>query len=106
MMCIFWSLSDWDAPQYQPTEEPNFIARFGEDNPYRSHKFYGSEDKDYFSRIRSEMVRALPLPHRFVGKIYGPKGAQVHQRWHVGNLWQPNPAERWEDYRGYVVHTL
>jgi len=106
MMCIFWSLSDWDAPQYQPTEEPNFIARFGEDSPYRSHKFYGSEDKDYFSRIRSEMVKALPLPHRFVGKIYGPKGAQVHQRWHVGNLWQPNPAERWEDYRGYVVHTL
>jgi hypothetical protein len=75
MMCLFWSLSDWDAPQYQPTEEPNFITRFGADSPYRSHKFYGSEDKDFFSRRRSEMVRALPLPHRFVGKIYGPKGA-------------------------------
>jgi hypothetical protein len=106
MMCLFWSLADWDAPQYQPTEEPNFIARFGEDSPYRSHKFYGAEDKDAFSRTRSEMVSALPLPRRFVGKIYGPKGAQVHQRWHTGNLWQPNPAERWEDYRGYVVHTL
>jgi hypothetical protein len=105
MMCIFWSLSDWDAPQYQPTEEPNFIARFGEDSPYRSHKFYGAEDKERFSRTRSEMMRGLPLPRRFMGKIHGPKGAQVHQRWHVGNLWQPNPADRWEDYRGYVVHT-
>lgn len=105
-MCIFWSVYDWDSPQYQPTEEPNFIARFGEDNPYRSHKFYGTEDKDNFSRIRSEMLRSLPLPRRFVGKIYGPKNAQIHQRWHVGNLWQPNPTDRWEDYWGYVVHTL
>jgi hypothetical protein len=106
MMCLFWSLSDWDAPQYQPTEEPNFIASFGEGSPYRSHKFYGPEDKDAFSCTCSEMVRALPLPRRFVGKIYGPKGVQVHQRWHTSNLWQPNPADRWEDYRGYVIHTL
>lgn len=105
-MCIFWSIYDWDTPQYQPTEEPNFIAHFGEDNPFRSHKFYGAEDKETFSRIRSEMLQSLPLPRRYLGKIYGPKGAQVHQRWHVGNLWQPNPADRWEDYWGYVVHTF
>jgi hypothetical protein len=105
-MCIFWSIYDWDAPQYQPTEEANFVARFGEDSPYRSHKFYGAEDKENFSRTRSEMLRSLPLPRRFVGKIYGPKGAQVHQRWHVGALWTPNRDERWEDYWGYVIHTL
>ena len=104
--CIFWSVYDWDAPQYQPTEEGSFTPRFGEDNPYRSHKFYGAEDKENFSRIRSEMLKSLPLPRRFVGKIYGPKGAEVHQRWHVGALWSPNVAERWEDYWGYVVHTL
>lgn len=106
LTCLIWSIEDWDAPQYQPTEEPNFILRFGEDNPYRSHKFYGSEDQDTFARIRSAMVKALPLPRRLVGKIHGPKGAQVHQRWHMGNLWQPNPADRWEAYAGYVVHTL
>jgi len=105
-MCIFWSVYDWDAPQYQPTEEANFVARFGEDNPYRSHKFYGVEDKENFSRIRSEMLKSLPLPRRYIGKIYGPKGSQIRQRWHVGALWSPNVAERWEDYWGYVVHTL
>jgi len=105
-MCIFWSIYDWDAPQYQPTEEHNFIARFGEDSPYRSFKFYGSVDMENFGRIRSDLLRSLPLPRRYVGKIHGPKGAQVHQRWHVGGLWTPNPAERWEDYWGYVVHTL
>jgi hypothetical protein len=105
-MCIFWSIYDWDVPQYQPTEEHNFVATYGEDSPFRSHKFYGAEDKENFSRIRSEMLRALPLPRRFVGKIRGPRGAKVVQRWHVGNLWQPNPADRWEDYWGYVEHTL
>jgi len=105
-MCIFWSIYDWDAPQYQPTEEASFTGRYGEDSPYRSHKFYASEDKDNFSRIRSEMLAALPGPRRFIGKIRGPRGALVHQRWHVGNMWQPNPADRWEDYWGYAVHLL
>ena len=105
-MCIYWSIYDWDSPQYQPTEEPAFIARYGEDSPYRSFKFYGCEDMEEFSRIRSEMLAALPTPRRFVGKIRGPKGAEVHQRWHVGGLWTPNKADRWEDYWGYVVHVL
>jgi hypothetical protein len=105
-LCIFWSVNDWDAPQYQPTEEPRIIERFGEDNPYRSHKFYGTEDKETFSRVRSEMLRSLPTPRRFVGKIHGPKGVQVHQSWHMGGLWSPNVAERWESYWGYVIHTL
>jgi hypothetical protein len=105
-MCIYWSVYDWDVPQYEPTEEHTFIGHFGEDSPYRSHKLYGSEDKDNFSRMRSELLCSLPLPRRFVGKIHGPKGAQVYQRWHVGGLWAPNPAERWEDYWGHVVHLL
>ncbi len=105
-MCIFWGIYDWDAPQYQPTEESRFVEKYGEDSPYRSYKFYGTEDKETFSRVRSEMLAALPSPRRFVGKVRGPQGAQVHQSWHVGGMWTPNRNERWEDYWGYVVHTL
>lgn len=105
-MCIFWGVYDWDAAQYQPTEEPRFIEKFGEDNPYRSYKFYGAEDKENFSRVRTEMLKSLPAPRRFVGKIYGPKGGQVRQSWHLGGMWSPNVAERWENYFGDIVHTL
>ena len=105
-MCIYWSLYDWDAPQYQPTESPEFIAKYGEDSPYRSFKFYGSPDMEEFSRIRADMLKALPTPRRFVGKIRGPKGAQVVQSWHVGGLWVPNKLERWESYWGNNVRTL
>ena len=41
-VCIYWSISDLDAPQYQPTEDPNFIARYGGDSPYRS-KYIGTQ---------------------------------------------------------------
>ena len=83
-MCIFWSVYDWDAPQYQPTEELNFIEKYGEDSPYRSFKFYGADDKETFSRTRSEMLKALPTPRRYVGNRV-PK-VKVHQRWHVGAM--------------------
>jgi hypothetical protein len=105
-VCIYWSIYDWDAPQYQPTEDPNFISRYGEDNAYRSLKLYGQQDKDEFYRNRSELLAALPLPHRFIGRIRGPKGAQVHQSWHLGNTWQADPRARWEQYFGYVTHVL
>jgi hypothetical protein len=105
-MCIYWSINDWDAPQYQPTEVPEFIEKYGEDNPYRSHKFYGSEDMEEFGRIRADMLKTLPLPRRFVGKVRGPKGAQVLQSWHVGGMWTPNRSERWESYWGNNVHIL
>jgi len=105
-MCIYWSLYDWDAPQYQPTEVPEFIEKYGEDNPFRSFKFYGSADMEEFGRIRAEMLKALPTPRRFVGKIRGPKGAQVVQSWHVGGMWTPNKLERWESYWGNNVRTL
>jgi hypothetical protein len=105
-MCIYWSLYDWDAPQYQPTEVPEFIEKYGEDSPFRSFKFYGSSDMEEFARIRSELLKTLPTPRRFVGKIRGPKGAQVVQSWHVGGLWTPNKLERWESYWGNNVRTL
>jgi hypothetical protein len=105
-MCIYWSLYDWDAPQYQPTEVPEFIEKYGEDSPFRSFKFYGSQDMEEFGRIRAEMLKALPTPRRFVGKIRGPKGAQVMQSWHLGGMWTPNKLERWESYWGNNVRTL
>ncbi|MBV8134897.1 MAG: hypothetical protein JO121_04525 [Deltaproteobacteria bacterium] len=105
-MCIYWSIGDWDSPQYQPTEEQNFTVRYGEDSPYRSFKFYGCDNREEFSRNRSEMLKALPMPRRFVGRIRGPKGSEVHQRWHVGGMWTPIHADRWEDYWEYVVHNL
>lgn len=105
-MCVYWSLYDWDVAQYSPTEEQNFVAWYGEDSPFRSHKLYGSEDKEEFIRIRSEMIAALPMPRRFVTRIRGPRSATVHQGWHVGGMYTSNRGDRWEDYWGWHTHIL
>jgi hypothetical protein len=105
-MCIYWSIYDWETAQYTPTEEQNFTDRYGDDSPWRSHKFYGSDDKENFSRIRGDLLRNLPMPRRYVGKVRGPRGAEVHHGWHTGGLYDPNPAERWEDYWGWYTTVL
>jgi hypothetical protein len=105
-MCVYWSVYDWNTPQYTPTEEHNFADWYGEDSPYRSYKFYGSEDKENFLRIRSAMLAALPMPRRFVAQIHGPRGATIHQGWHTGGMWAENKDDEWEDYFGWYEHTL
>jgi hypothetical protein len=103
-MCIYWSIGDWDAPQYTPTEEHNFVSWYGEDNPFRSHKLYATENKDGFIQRRHELLAALPMPRRYVENIRGPRGATAHQGWHTGGL--RTAGDSWEDYFGWYEHTF
>lgn len=95
--CVNWSVGDWDAPQFSPTEEVRFAATFGADHPLRQHKFYGTADRDAFAVAKKAFVDRLPLPHRFTVTISAPVGADVKVRYHVGN-WGLPEGERWEDY--------
>ena len=109
-LCAHWSVYDGDAFVYAPTETLDFIAQFGEDNPLRSHKFYGSQDRNLFSRIKWAMILQLPLPRRWRAKVWGPKGAPVIQGWHVGFVDTPTPPGEFprarEEWTGYTIHTL
>ena len=101
---------DGDAFVYAPTETSEFIARFGEESDLRSHKFYGSPDRNLFARIKWALVQQLPLPRRWRTKVWGPKGAPVIQGWHVGFVDYPTPPGEFprghEEWTGYTVHTL
>jgi len=103
--CAHWSVFDFDAPQYCPSEIPEFIERFGLDNEFRSDRFYTYPDRSYYFRSKALMLREIPLPHRWRSKVWGPRGAKVVQGWHVGYLDQI-PAERErvqmrEEWAGY-----
>jgi hypothetical protein len=109
-LCAHWSVYDGDAFVYAPTETQEFIARFGEESDLRSHKFYGSPDRNLFARIKWALVQQLPLPRRWRTKVWGPKGAPVIQGWHVGFVDYPTPPGEFprghEEWTGYTVHTL
>ncbi|HEX2171321.1 MAG TPA: hypothetical protein VHL09_02605 [Dehalococcoidia bacterium] len=95
--CVNWAVYDWDAPQFSPTEEEQFVARFGEDHPLRQFKFYGVENRESFGVAKKALIDTLPLPHRFSVRISAPLGALVWLRFHVGN-WGLPEIDRWEDY--------
>ena len=96
-VCANWSVYDWDAPQFSPTEDPAFIEKYGEDHELRQFKFYGVNDKEDFMMAKKAALDTLPLPHRFTARISAPVGAPVRLRFHVAN-WGLPEAQRWEDY--------
>lgn len=95
--CVNWSVYDWDAPQFSPTEDPEYTARFGEDSPLQQVKFYSTPDQEAFAIAKSAVVDTLPLPRRFQARIQAPVGSTVVYRLHVGN-WGLPEARRWEAY--------
>ncbi len=104
-VCAYYSVYDWDCPVYISAEDPRFIEIYGEDDEFRSHKLYHYADKERFYREKYNMMRAIPLPWRWVCCIHAPKGALVHQMWHIGNLALP-PGEAFEEWVDYTVHIL
>jgi hypothetical protein len=109
--CAHWSLYDDDATQYVPAEVDGFIQRYGEDNEFRSYKYYTHPDRGRFPTTKTLMTREIPMPHRWRSKMWGPRGAQVIQGWHVGYLdhipsdWEQQPQVR-EEWTGYQTFTL
>jgi hypothetical protein len=103
--CAHWSVFDFDATQYCPSEIPEFIDRFGPDSEFRSYKFYNHPDRSHFLRCKATMIRELPLPHRWRSKVWGPKNAKVVQGWHVGYLDEIPPewerVQMREEWAGY-----
>jgi hypothetical protein len=108
--CAHWSVYDGDAFVYSPTETAEFISLYGEDAPLRSHKFYGHNDRNWFTRTKWAVVQQLPVPRRWRTKVWAPRGAQVIQGWHVGFVDQPSPPGEFprghEEWTGYTVRTV
>src|SRR5262249_32034792 len=97
--CAYWSIGDWDAPQFNPTEELRFLARYGEEHPLHQFKFYGTEDKDGWNAAKAALFNAeFPYPRRFWTRLAAPVGAPVNLMFHTGTDWDRPEHERWEAY--------
>lgn len=92
-ICVHWAVEDWEAPVFSPMEDPRFPA----DSEFRSLRYYGYEDKPRFHHAKYHMLREIPLPHRWQGGIWGPRGATVVQQYHIGRLYGD---EQYEIYFG------
>lgn len=82
-ICVHWAVGDWSAPAYSPMED----ERFPEDSEFASLRYYGHWNKSHYHYAKSEMLRQIPLPHRWQGRIWGPRGSVVVQQYHIGHLY-------------------
>jgi hypothetical protein len=91
-ICIYWSVGDWTAPVYSPMEDP----RFPHDSEFRSTRYYSYWDKERFHYEKYQMLRALDLPHCWQSRMWGPRGANLLQQYHIGHMWPPHEqTEAW-----------
>lgn len=90
-VALSWSIHDWSAPNY------HFMALEGLPLELPASPPGGRMPEIY------EFVRAVPLPHLFRGRIWGPKGATVHVAYHLLHFGSPNPQddmEAWDNNAG------
>lgn len=106
-VCIYWSISDWDAPVWMPAEDGRFREVFGAQHERCAAHFYHFADKPRFAVEKWNLMKQLPLPWRWTARIYAPKGTVVRQRWHTGNLSRGMSWEGWDPHPpGDFVHFL
>jgi hypothetical protein len=93
-ICIYWSVGDWGAPVYSPMEDPRFPA----DSEFTAKRYYNYWDRDRYHASKFHMLQAIPLPHRWQGRMWAPRGATVVQQYHVGRTYPEQ--ERFETWLG------
>jgi hypothetical protein len=64
-------------------EDPRFPA----DSEFASIRYYGYWDKPRFHHAKAKMLEALPLPHVWRARIWGPRGSSVLQQYHIGRMY-------------------
>ena len=78
-ICVYWSIDGWGAPNYSAM----FVDGIGIDHPLSSLHFYGrSHDWEYLSG-RFNLLKSIPLPHAYRGRVHGPRGSRVDYAYHI-----------------------
>ncbi len=108
-VCAHWGIGDIDTMMYTPTEEPRFIEWYGHDSEFRSFRIYDYQNLLRFAGEKWRMLQPIPLPRKFRGRLWAPRGAHIIQGWHVVHCYRT--PERWplndseEVYQGYGTYT-
>jgi hypothetical protein len=99
---VLWSIGGWSAPNWsQATLDglPPSVAAPGRP---------GDEQSGVTDDAIYELVRTVPLPHRFIARIWAPRGNCVEYVYQLLRTGSPIPGddfERWDDNGGKRFQT-
>jgi hypothetical protein len=69
---ILWSVGGWNAPNWSQSRLEGLALNYDKHEAGHDQEGEGIADEAMY-----EMVQTVPLPRRFVGKVWAPRGATV-----------------------------
>jgi hypothetical protein len=101
---LLWSVGrGWTAPNWTQSKLEGLSLNVGKDTPGHDAEGEGIADEAIY-----ELVQTVPLPRRFLAKVWGPRGETVQYSFQLIRSNTPLPEdefERWDDNqsRHYIV---
>jgi hypothetical protein len=92
---VLWSVNGWSAPNWTQARLEGLALRIDPATPGHDAEGEGIADEAIY-----ELVQTVPLPRRFVGKVWGPKGAMIEYCFQLLRTNTPTPGdefERWDN---------
>jgi hypothetical protein len=93
-----WSVGGWNAPNWSQARLEGLALAYDKDEPGHDQEGEGVADEAMY-----EMVQTVPLPRRFVGKVWGPRGATVEYSMlllRTNTPTQGDEFEKWDNNGG------
>jgi len=92
---VLWSVGGWSAPNWSQAKLKGLKLNMLEREAGRDAEGEGMADEAIY-----ELVQTVPLPRRFVARIWGPKGATVDYTFHLLRTNSPTSESdfaRWDN---------
>ena len=92
---VMWSVDGWGAPNLTQATLEGLNLDVGGDLPGHDREGEGIADEAIY-----ELVQTVPLPRRYVAKVWGPKGATIEYVFQLLRTNAPtlgDEGERWDN---------
>ena len=96
-ICLYWSINGWHAPNYSAM----FIDGIALDNPFSSLHFYKRSNDYEYLWGRSQLLKSIPLPHIFRGRVHGPKNSRSDYCYHIVSKTVDHDYGFWDNNNGW-----
>ncbi len=90
---ILWSVNGWSAPNWTQAKLEGLSLQTLPDRAGHDREGEGLADDAMY-----ELVQTVPLPRRYTGRVWGPRGASVEYVYQLLRTGSPRPQDDFETW--------
>jgi len=95
---LLWSVNSWSAPNWTQAQLEGLNLQMGDEQAGHDREGEGIADNAVY-----ELIQTVPLPRRYIAKVWGPRGATVEYVYQLLRTGSPRPEddfEAWDNNQG------